>query len=57
MVCQANHEWELIDGCPATPIIVNGKETFEGLGCLGGNATCGDCACSSVDGKYHCCSR
>lgn len=58
MVCQANHQWELIydSGCPMTP--TNGG-TLNGLGCLGAKDQCTDgnnhvCDCNHETSTFEC---
>ncbi len=55
MVCQENHRWELIldvGDCPAT--LTSGPTGYQGLGCLGGAASCGSCSCDPVSETYQC---
>jgi hypothetical protein len=52
-VCQKDLLWELILDNSRCPEIFGGS-SYEGKGCLGGNAICGTCVCSDVDKQYHC---
>ncbi len=54
MVCQANHQWELIGdrGCPY--FAGQSGTSYQGLGCLGGQSQCGACSCDPKSSVYEC---
>ncbi len=53
MVCQQNHQWELIldvSHCPDQ----EDPTGYAGLGCIGAADSCGDCTCDRQSERYEC---